>query len=338
MADRIGVVVVGLGESGRWLHCRPLSRLPEYYELKGVFDAMPAAREAVAGEYSVQAYRSFDDVLADKDVRLVVVATPTRYHKELAIAAVQAGKHAVVEKPMAMNAEEALAMIEAAERAGVILTVHKNRRWYAEFRTARKIIENGLLGRVFSIEKRNGWPPPAGGEHETWRSHKEMGGGVLNEMGSHHVDQILLLVPSPVERVLCTTKNVFTRETEDFYRLSLWFADGTIAQMETYQTAYLPQAMWYVMGEQGTLISEHDNNWGKMTLVRWADGLRMTMHPDPLEGGTEEAGRFFYTALANSIQDGTELAVKPREVLRVMQVLDAARQSAASGEVVHMRI
>lgn len=338
MSDPVGAAVVGLGQSGDPLHCLPISRLPELYSLRGVFDPIIAVREQVAAKYGVQAYPTWEALLADQSVRLVSVATPTRFHKELAIQALEAGKNVVVEKPMAMNAVEAEEMIEVAERLGRVLSVHQNRRWYAEFRTVRRILEAGLLGKVFSVTKRGSGAPPAGGERETWRSERAMGGGNLNEMGSHYVDQVLILVPSTVERVLCTTKHVFTRETEDFYEVTVWFADGTIGHVEGYSTAYIPQPMWYVMGTEGTLISDEDNNWGKMTVVRLADGLRQTMYPDPLEGGIAEAGRFFYTNVAGAIASGENLAVKPRQVLRAIKVLDAARQSAASGEVVRVTI
>jgi len=338
MNQPIGVAVIGLGDSGRYLHCRPLSRLPELYRIKGVFDAVPATRETVAGVYGVRAYASLDELLDDEGVSLVVVATPTPYHKELAVAAARAGKNVVVEKPMAMNTDEAKAMIAEAVRNDVLLTIHKNRRWYAEFRTVRRILEEGLLGKVFDIERRSAAIHRPGTTWTNWRGRKAMGGGILNEMGSHLVDQILLLVPSSVQQVTCSMRSIFTAEVDDFFRLSLSFADGTLALIECYLTTYLPQAMWYIMGEQGTLTSEQDNNWGKMTVVREVDGLRLTMYPDPLEGGIEEAGCFFYTALARSIRDGEELAVKPQEVLRVIQVLDAARQSAETEETVHAEI
>jgi scyllo-inositol 2-dehydrogenase (NADP+) len=338
MTEHIGVAVVGLGESGDYLHCRPISRLPELYELRGVFDPVAQLCQQVAAKYGVSAYPTWEALLADPGVSLAVIATPTKYHKDLAIAALQAGKNVVVEKPMAMDASEAEAMIAEAERRGLVLTVHKNRRWYAEFRTVRRILEEGLLGRVFSITKRTSGPPPAGGERETWRSHKAMGGGLLNEMGSHLVDQVLLLVPSKVERLLGTTKHVFTRERDDFFEITLWFADGTLGHIQGYSSVYLPQPMWYIQGIEGTLISDQDNNWGKMTLVRRSGDLILNINPDPLEGGIEQAGRFFYTSLAGTLLRGEELAVKPRQVLRVVQVLDAARQSAQIGEVMHVNI
>jgi scyllo-inositol 2-dehydrogenase (NADP+) len=338
MADLIRAVVVGLGQSGRWLHCRPIAALPELYSLRGVYDARADVRGEVAASLGTRSYPSWEEVLGDDGVNLVVVATPTPYHKRLAIEAALAGKHVVVEKPMAMDAAEALAMIAAAEQAAVTLTVHQNRRWYAEFRTVRKVIEDGLLGKVFSIEKRSSGPPPSGGELETWRAHRTMGGGLLNEMGSHMVDQMLVLMPGRVERVLCTCRSIFTHETEDFFRLDLWFDDGALVVIEADGTAYQPPHMWYVMGTEGTLTSAHDNNWGEVKIVRQAGGLRTTVYPDPLEGGIEEAGRFFYTALSLTLREGAELAVKPAQVLRVIRVLDAARQSAASGEVVRVSI
>src|SRR5205085_7208722 len=116
------------------------------------------------------------------ELELVVVATPNRAHAPLALAALEAGLAVVVDKPLATTAAEGRALVDEAERRGLLLTVFQNRRWDGDFLTLRGLLKRGELGRVYRFESRfERWRPEVA---DGWREGPEEGGGVLLDLGS----------------------------------------------------------------------------------------------------------------------------------------------------------
>ncbi|MEM2936172.1 MAG: Gfo/Idh/MocA family oxidoreductase, partial [Candidatus Bathyarchaeia archaeon] len=142
----INVGVIGYGYSGRNFHSY-LIRLEKRLNLYAVCARNPMKRQLAEKERGVKTFSNVNDMLRDENIHLVVVATPHDTHAELAIKAMEAGKHVVVEKIMYMNVAEANAMIEAGKRNKVMLTIFHNRRWDGDYLTIRKILDEGPLGR-----------------------------------------------------------------------------------------------------------------------------------------------------------------------------------------------
>ncbi|MFO7958721.1 MAG: Gfo/Idh/MocA family oxidoreductase, partial [Candidatus Brocadiia bacterium] len=138
-------VVIGYGYAGRSFHSY-LIGLADGLELRGVSSRSPETREKIVEERHCRAYAGLDEVIEDPDVDLVVLATPHDTHAELAVKAMDAGKHVVTDKPMCTSLEECDRMIEAAERNDVLLTVFQNRRWDGDYLTLRKLMDEGELG------------------------------------------------------------------------------------------------------------------------------------------------------------------------------------------------
>ena len=147
----IRVVVVGYGGMGGW-HCDRI-RSMEKFELAGVWDINPAKLEN-AREDGIFTYGSFEEVLADESVRLLVIATWNDVHKPLCIEAMRRGKNVISEKPVSMSLADLDETIAVAKETGKLFTVHQNRRWDDDYLTMKNIRDKNLLGKVFRIESR----------------------------------------------------------------------------------------------------------------------------------------------------------------------------------------
>lgn len=343
--DRPRTVVVGYGFAGRCFHTYLVS-LADELRLCGVVTSRPEARQDVEARFGVPTYDHLEDALDDDGVDLIVLATPNDVHAPQAIAALEAGKHVVVDKPIGLNRSEADRMIAAARRAGRLLTVFQNRRWDGDYLTVRKLLDEGALGNLLNLEL--AWTQY--GRPRGWRSEAAHGGGKLFDLGAHLIDQALQLVPAPAERVYTRLQTgVWDTDVEDHAHCVLTFADGVDAHIVTSSAARQPRPRWTVQGSAGALIKtgldpqEQAMIAGDIDSAREAPEDRARLWSD-VDGQTEETvvetvpGRWrsFYENVAAAIQGRGELAVKPESVAAVMSVLDAARESAASGQAVSL--
>ena len=148
----INTAVIGYGYAGQSFHAY-LVGLAEGLNLYAIATRSPERRQAAAqASPNVKLYETIDQVIADEDVDLVILATPHDTHAELAIRAMDAGKHLVTDKIMCMNAAEADVMIEASQRNNVMLSVFHNRRWDWDYLTVKKVIADGLLGTPYLFQ------------------------------------------------------------------------------------------------------------------------------------------------------------------------------------------
>jgi len=341
--ERPNAVVVGYGFAGRCFHAYLIGLTPDLH-LHGIAARRPEVRDRAREELGTETYAAFEDVLADPVVDLVVLATPNDLHAPHAIAAMEAGKHVVTDKPMCLSLSEADDMLAAARQTGRLLTVFQNRRWDGDYLTVRLALEQGLLGDLRSIETAWGqYGPPRG-----WRGSQEHGGGRLLDLGAHMIDQALQLVPSPAERVyarLCS--DIWETDVEDHAHCILTFANGVDAHITTSSLTRQPRPRWYILGTGATLIKEGVDPQEQAMIAGDIDAAR----EDPVRYPrlwTEIAGRSaetvlepvpgrwrcFYENVAAAIMGTEELAVQPESVRAVVAVLDAARESAATGAAV----
>ena len=133
------IVIVGFGGMGNW-HRELIESGIEGLELAGMYD-IKEERQQAARDLGYRAYDSFEDVLADESVDMILTSTPNDCHKPLAVAALHAGKNVVSEKPVTLSSGDLQEMIDAANKSGKIFTVHQNRRWDEDFLTMKKIYD-----------------------------------------------------------------------------------------------------------------------------------------------------------------------------------------------------
>src|SRR5579864_5372915 len=190
--QRVGLV--GFGMAGRVFHAPLISSVKDL-ELAAVVERHT---DQAAQRYpGLTTHRSLEDLLADASIDLVVVATPSGTHFQVAQQVLSAGKNVVVDKPAAVTSDEVGKLIEFARANGKLLIPFHNRRWDGDFLTVQKLLNEHQLGRVVSIESRfDRWNP--GATRRPWKDDPAQGGGVLLDLGTHLVDQALVLCGKPL--------------------------------------------------------------------------------------------------------------------------------------------
>jgi predicted dehydrogenase len=181
---RVGIIGAGLIGSKRAQGIAKTKR----GVLAGVADPDQARAEALAKQYGVEAYGDWKKLIENKDINAVIVAVPNAFAAPIVIAALEAGKHVLCEKPFGINAKEAAAMVSAGEKAKRVVKVGFNHRFHAAVLKAREIFEKGGIGKALFIRSRYGHGGRKGMEKE-WRfDEKISGGGELLDQGVHIVD------------------------------------------------------------------------------------------------------------------------------------------------------
>ncbi len=345
---KMKVAVVGYGGMGGW-HVEHLLK-SDVAELAGVYDILPE-QNALAESRGIHAYASYEALLADPEIELVTVATPNDSHEELVVAALNAGKHVICEKPVALSMESLDRMIAAAERNGVRFSTHQNRRWDVDFLSMKQLKESGELGRVLHLESRiHG----SRGIPSDWRKERERGGGMLYDWGIHLIDQILLIFGWDVKRVYCICDYITKQEVDDGFRLDLWFEDDVHAMVEVGTYNFIAMPRFYMRAEEGSaLLTDwheepqvvkcslwHEN---KVVPVKTAAGLTKTMAPR--NEMTTESYRLplppsdvhdYYRHFITAIRTGCEQDVTYDQMRTDLKVILAAFRSAETGAPVEL--
>lgn len=193
MTAPVHVALVGYGYAGRVFHA-PLIAAVQGLQLRGIVSSRAGAVQA--DWPGVRVYDDLAGALRDRAIDLVVLATPNAVHASQAHAALDAGKHVVVDKPFTVTVAEAEAVVAHAERAGRVLSVFQNRRWDADFLTVRALIAEGALGEVTYFESRFDRFRPV--VRDRWRERDGPGSGLWYDLGPHLVDQALQLFGQPL--------------------------------------------------------------------------------------------------------------------------------------------
>ncbi len=347
--NKFGCAVIGYGGMGSW-HARKIkNELGEHAELIGIYDINPE-RGKVAEENGIHAYSSREELLADERIDLVTIATPNDYHKEIAIAALEAGKNVISEKPVAMNSGELNEMIACANRCGKLFTVHQNRRWDQDYLTVKKLMADNTLGKVFRIESRVHGSRGIPGD---WRNQPEHGGGMLLDWGIHLLDQALMMTqPRKLKSVYAELTYVTNEKCDDGFRATLIFDDGLSFLVEVATSNFIELPLWYVLGENGSAVI---NDWelnGKIVKVSdWENrdavpivagaGITKTMAPRtddtietyPLE--IEETNWIgYYKNIFAHLEGKEDIIVTHDQQRRLMKLIEAIIESGTNNKLV----
>lgn len=338
----VRVALLGYGKAGHIFHGGVLRRVSEmrlHAAVTGNPERQARAREAGIGVVHATPAQAF----ADPDIDLVVVATPHDTHAELAIQALEAGKHVVVDKPFAMDLAACRRMEEAAARCGRLLTCYHNRRWDGDWLTLRQVAESGALGEARWLEMSwGGWGPQAG-----WRGTDRDGGGRFLDLAPHLVDQACQLFGTAVERVWCRQDHALPGSPVDSEALAvLCFAGGRTATIECSSLTAVKKPRYVLRGTSATFL-KHGFDPQEAALIAGAiEGaseapeLRGEIHtPDGVRRLVPTLpGRWpaFYENVAGVLLRGEAPAVELAQARAVVAVVAAARASARSGESVRV--
>lgn len=335
------IAVVGYGRWGRVCHVPLILQAPGL-ELVGIASGDAAKREQIRTHLGVRAYQNLDEILADESVEAVVLATPNDTHENFAVRALDAGRHVVTDKPMCLSLSQCDAMIEAAQRNGKILEVFQNRRRDGDFLTLQNLISSGEIGDLRWVEMAwQGFSPNGG-----WRGQTSHGGGKLFDLGAHLIDQLLLFFPSRVTSVFCRMHHDFEgSEVESEAFVLLTFENGATGIADVSSLATISKPRFYARGTLGTfqkfgldpqedaltagnidLAVEKPETFGRLVTTQ---GERTV----PTQPGR---WRDFYENFARVVRGEAVPLVPLEDSRRLMQIFDAARESARLGQVVQL--
>lgn len=310
-------------------------------EVAGIYD-VNADRKAAAGGQGFPVFSNFEHLL-EADADMAIVASPNELHSAQTCALLRAGKHVIVEKPAALTEKELRGMFACAGEAGRLLTVHQNRRWDSDFCAVRRIMEEKLIGDVFSLESR---VHGSRGIPGLWRREASHGGGMLYDWGPHLIDQALLAYGwQEPETVYCTLSHILGLPVDDGFRLELYYPGERRAFIEVSTWSFIPMPRFYLCGREGSALI-HD----------WREPCRVTRYTRP---GEEENARTMTERDEQTTQSFTlerpeadhdaflqnfcaaaegreSLYVQPGQALLVLRVIDAAFRSAALSRPVRL--
>jgi predicted dehydrogenase len=255
------VALVGAGVIGRH-HGLVVSQLTDRIELVAVADVEIERAERLAAERGGRPFASLTDALAAVDVDVVVVCTPTGRHGEVAIEALAAGKHVIVEKPAEITVARTDEIIEAQQKAGTLVTVISQHRFDPATETTLAAIERGELGRLTSgIASIDWWRGQSYYDSGDWRGTWELdGGGALMNQGVHTVDLLVATMGRPVEVFAYTGTLAHERiEVEDVAVAVVRFDSGALGVLHATTAAYPGlSARLQVHGDRGSAVIDND--------------------------------------------------------------------------------
>jgi predicted dehydrogenase len=320
--------------------------------LRAVCDLNPQRLSQARQDFpGVQAYETVEAFRGDKNVQVVIVATPPNTHAAMCIQMMEAGKHVVCEKPLVLTRKDATTLVEMAARQHVHLSCHQNRRWDTDFLAIKQAVADGLIGDLFYMETFVGsFGHPCG----YWHSHAAVCGGTSYDWGAHYLDWVVSLIPDPVQTVVGTRhKRVWHDVTNaDQERIQVRFAGGQEAEFMHSDVAAVRKPKWYLLGTEGAIVG----HWQDVSVFDIDPVLYFHRHdvpatempPDLTLYRRHPTGQIlsqkiampirahypFHSNLADHLLTGEPIAAPLEDSVKVVEILEAAARSMSKGGTV----
>lgn len=337
-SDPIGVTVVGYGLAGQTFHAPLISATPGL-ALRAVVSSRP---EAVHADWpEVEVLPDLDVALSRDDIGLIVVATPDALHAEQAIAALEAGRNVVVDKPFAQTLTQAEQVAAVAARSKGVISVFQNRRWDADFLTLKRLIADGELGEIAVFESHYDRFRPQVADR--WKDKRD--GGVWADLGPHLIDQAVQLFGAPQSVLADMARQRPGAPATDWFHVVLQYERLRVILQASHIAAdaslryavhgtggsFIKRGLDAQEGQSKAGLRPGDADWGldpnPGELIRQIDGetVRQTVTP--------ERGDYvrFYAGVRDAITTGAPPPVTLDQALTVMRIIDAGERSAAEG-------
>jgi len=335
----INTALLSYGMSGEIFHA-PLIAAHAGFRLSKIVQRKTAT--AHRRYSSVQVVNSVDEVLRDDGIELVVINTPNETHFDFTVRVLEAGKHAIVEKPFSVTTSEADTLIALARKHDRVLTVFQNRRWDGDFLTLKQVVEQRLVGKIVEFELhydrfRNYI------EANTWKEESAPGTGILYNLGSHMLDQVLVLFGVPLEVDARLGVQRPGGRVDDFYDIRLQYDDFHVIVKSSYLVrASMPR--YILHGTEGSFVKlgidpqeqalkdgrlPGSAGWGQEPASLWGTinttigGLHVTGTIETMQGNYLS----YYNNVFEAIRNKAVLAVKPEESRDVIRLIEACAES-----------
>lgn len=331
--SKLKVGVIGCGSIAKFRHL-PEFAANKHVEIVAVCDIVEDRAKAAAKKYDAKAYTDYKDVLANDEINVISVCLPNNLHAPVSIAAANAGKHVLCEKPMATSREEAEQMIEAAQKNGKKLMIAHNQRFVSSHQKAKELITSGEIGKIYSFRTVFGHGGPEGWSvdgRDSWFFHKEAAFiGAMGDLGVHKTDLIRFLLGEEVVEVAGFVETSAKGDTDvDDNAVCILKTEsgiiGTLAASWSYNAEQDNSTVIY--GEKATLYLEDDPNYS--LIVQYTNGEVVKYELDAIqtneEGGqtTSHVIDHFVDALVHD----TDVPVSGEEGMKSLEVVLAALES-----------
>ena len=349
MMKKINVGIIGYGMSGQYFHA-PFIHANEKFSLNKIVERK--SNYAKKDYPYIEIVRDYKSLIKDDELDLIIVSTPNSTHLNIAKEALLAGKHVIVEKPFTPISKEADELIRLAKKQKRILSVFQNRRWDGDFLTVQKIIKSGYLGRLVEFEShydrfRNFI------KLDTWKEEKGVGHGILYDLGTHMIDQALVLFGLPESLWADIRLQRDGGEVEDAFEIVFFYNSKNVPKVTLKGSLLVRETgpRYILHGTEGSFIKygldpqEEDMktgisplslSWGIEPEENWGL-LNTNINGLNFEGKIEtEAGCYknYFDNIYEAIIKGEPLAVKPEEARNVIRIIELARESSASQKAV----
>jgi scyllo-inositol 2-dehydrogenase (NADP+) len=337
----IDVGLIGFGLGGRSFHA-PVIRAVPGLRLAAILQR--SGNEAAEKYPDVRIVRLLDELLAIKEIRLIVIATPNDSHYPLARQCLAAGRDVLVDKPFTTTLEEAIALVQFAKQQGRLLTVYQNRRYDGDFQAIVQLIASGALGRIVRFESNyDRFRPQL--RAAAWRERSGPGTGIFFDIAPHLIDHALLLLGMPHALTADIRIEREDAVADDAFDLAFHYPRGLRADLRSSILAAATRHRFLVHGTQGAFVkqsfdpqesnlrrgyiptdsawgAEPEENWGLLTLSENGTLTQRRVPSIPCDY------RDFYANLRDALLGKATLAVTPEWALDVMRLLELARQSS----------
>jgi predicted dehydrogenase len=334
-AETVRLGIVGTGAISQVVHVPIFSERPDV-DLLALADADVHKARTLADRFAVPRVADWEELVEAPDLDAVVLTTPNHLHEEMCVRALEAGKHVLVERPLASTSAGAQRIVDVAQRAGRILMLGMPHRFRPEVSALKNLVAGGELGDLYSV--RGSWmirPPTV--TRPTWRqSRKTAGGGALVDLGIPALDLCLWISGYPeIRRVSCVLRHG-DYEVEDAATLMAETADGMALTLEVSNRLFSNEDRFYAR----VLGSEGSGSLPPLKVFRQLGGRPLEITPrQPTPRGGENpytnAYRRLLDEFVRAVQGRVDVPL-PKEQVRVLEIVEAAYEAAASGREVQL--
>ena len=344
--DTIKTGIASYGMSGMLFHAPLLHVNPGFEIVKIVERSYKGSKERYP---YISIVRSFEELLHDQEIELVIVNTPDSTHFEYCKMALEAGKHVIIEKPFTIHYNEAAELVERSKKKGKVLSVFQNRRWDGDYLTVKNVIQSNMLGRLVSFEShfdryRNFIQP------DTWKEEPNAGAEILYNLGAHMIDQAYELFGMPKSVSADIGIQRTDGKVDDFYNVVLRY-DHLHASLKASYMVREEGPRYILHGTEGSFLKwgldpqeadlkagkyPDESGWGTEPKKFWGKlntdlmGVHFTGRIETTPGNYQT----YYDNIYDVIRNGAELVVKPEQSLDLMRILEGAIESNRTGNMV----